>query len=450
MDYELRVVVEKVSVSSQEVLKRDTLKVYDIKSPESILELGLRHEEQISLLEKIQNSVLAVQSTLIKTGYDVCPRCGDKLKKMGFTPSKFHAVFSDHKVRIQKHKCLNPDCKWQSTPSTASVFGTCIHPDLAKLQCEQGALYSFRKAETNLEQLTVHRRPVNNHNKIKLLTNEVGATLAQENLKPLATPKGTAIAQEITLQVDGGHIPDKDKDKRSFEALSAVVYRPENIIEVDSHHRQIKDKSCALSAQDDELATMKLFTLNAARKQGMTKKTKVTALADGAQNCWSVILSLAPHCKNLLCILDWFHLAMRFQNVRGAVDDTFEKTLEGVKWKLWHGKSDEALQKLELLMNNITDSKKRSKLKKLYNYLENNQAYLVNYEERDKQGLSYTSQVAESHIDTIINDRFKRTKKMQWTHDGAHNILQIRGMITSNEWDENWQVPVISALTVAA
>ncbi|MEO0867809.1 MAG: ISKra4 family transposase, partial [Cyanobacteria bacterium J06642_11] len=58
MDYELRVVVEKVAVSSQEVVQRDTLKVYDIEAPESILDLGLRHEEQISLLEKVQNSIL--------------------------------------------------------------------------------------------------------------------------------------------------------------------------------------------------------------------------------------------------------------------------------------------------------------------------------------------------------------------------------------------------------
>ena len=50
MDYELRIVVEKVSVSSQEVVNRDTLKVYDVKAPKSILELGLRHEEQIALL----------------------------------------------------------------------------------------------------------------------------------------------------------------------------------------------------------------------------------------------------------------------------------------------------------------------------------------------------------------------------------------------------------------
>jgi len=66
MDYELRVVVEKVFVSSQEIVKRETLKVYDVKAPASILELGLRHSEQISLLEKVQNSVLAEQSKLIR------------------------------------------------------------------------------------------------------------------------------------------------------------------------------------------------------------------------------------------------------------------------------------------------------------------------------------------------------------------------------------------------
>ena len=68
MDYEFRVIVEKVSVASQKVVKRDTLKLYDIEQPQSILELGLRHEEQISLLAKVQNSRLAEQTALIDLG----------------------------------------------------------------------------------------------------------------------------------------------------------------------------------------------------------------------------------------------------------------------------------------------------------------------------------------------------------------------------------------------
>ena len=42
MKYELRVVVEKVLVRTQEVVQRDTLKTYDVKPPESILELALQ------------------------------------------------------------------------------------------------------------------------------------------------------------------------------------------------------------------------------------------------------------------------------------------------------------------------------------------------------------------------------------------------------------------------
>ena len=436
MDYELRVIVEKVSVSSQEVVQRDTIKIYDIKAPRSIIGLGLRHEEQISLVEKVQNSVLAAQSKLIDPGYDRCPKCGGKLHKRGFSQSKFHSVFSDHKVGIQKHKCQNPECEWQSTPTTTSVFGTSVHPDLAKLQCEQGTLFSYRKAQSNLEKLNVHRRPVNNHTNIKLLTNQVGAELAQENLQPIKAVNDTASASEVIIQIDGGHIPIKDKDKRSFEALSAIVYHPENIRTVDQHHRLIENKSCALSARDDGLEAMKAYTLNAARKQGMTEKTKVTALADGAHNCWSVVSSLLPHCKEILCILDWFHIAMKFQNVRSAFDEVGKETLEEIKWKVWHGKSKEALDNLAILIKNVVDIKNRTEIQKLYDYLDNNRAYLVNYRERSKQNLSYSSQVAESHIDSIISDRHSRTKKMQWTREGAHNVLQIRGMIESNEWND--------------
>ena len=53
MDYELRVVIEKVAVETQAVVKRDTLEVYEVVPPESILELGLRHTAQISLLQKL-------------------------------------------------------------------------------------------------------------------------------------------------------------------------------------------------------------------------------------------------------------------------------------------------------------------------------------------------------------------------------------------------------------
>src|SRR5215831_14062752 len=89
-------------------------------------------------------------------------------------------------------------------------------------------------------------------------------------------------------------------------------------------------------------------------------------------------------------------------------------------------------------------------LEKVSGSEERNKAYLVHYEERAKEQKTYTSQVAESHIESIINARHNKSGKMQWTRAGAHKVLQIRGVITSNEWEDRWQGAVLSALEVVA
>lgn len=157
------------------------------------------------------------------------------------------------------------------------------------------------------------------------------------------------------------------------------------------------DKTCVVSAINDELQTIKTYLLNAALKQGMFEESKVTALADGASNCWSVLSVIRPHCKTVEYILDWFHIGKKFQNVKNALGEALAQSLDSAKWKLWHGEADEALMKLTLLRDNITDEAKRSKIKGLRDYLQRNRAYLVNYDECDKANRTYTSQVAESH-----------------------------------------------------
>jgi hypothetical protein len=450
MDYELRIVVEKVAVSSQEVVQRDTITSYALQCPTSIGELGLRHAEQIDLLAQVQNIVLAEQSDLLDLGTLVCPACGHTLKKNGYKASNFHAVFSDHTVRIQKHCCNHPACGWQRTPTVTSLFGTNIHPDLATLHCTQGALYSYREAKKNLEAWNGHPRRVNNHMHVKRMTDKVGAVLADQNALPPSAEECAAPASDVIIHVDGGHIPIQEKDKRSFEALSAIVYRPENLHAVDQHHRQIVEKTCVISALDDQLHTIKTSLIHAAHKQGMSQDTTVTALADGAKNCWSVLSAIQPACATLECILDWFHIAQKFQNVKNALGEVCAASLESAKWKLWHGNADDALTKLAVLRDNVSEEGHRSKLTGLYEYLHRNQAYLVNYDARAQANKTYTSQVAESHIDTLINARHRRTKKMQWTREGAHHVLQIRAMMASDEWESKGQDAVLLALGAVA
>lgn len=159
----------------------------------------------------------------------------------------------------------------------------------------------------------------------------------------------------------------KIRDYAAREALSAVVYRPESLKVVNQHHREITNKSCVLSAKDDKLETMKRYVLNAASQQGMNQDTVVTALADGALNCCKVIASLLPYCQRLESILDWLHIGQKFQ-MKNALGDSFEKSLESCKWNLWHGNVEESLTKLEILMQNISDAVQCDKIRGLYNY----------------------------------------------------------------------------------
>ena len=45
---------------------------------------------------------------------------------------------------------------------------------------------------------------------------------------------------------------------------------------------------------------------------------------------------------------------------------------------------------------------------------------------------------AESSVNTVINTRQKNDKKMQWTREGAHSVLQIRTSKFSKKWEEDW------------
>ena len=58
-EYALRIVVEKIDVSNQEnVIQRNEITTVAIKNPKHIIDLGLRHAEQIDLIQKLQDHLI--------------------------------------------------------------------------------------------------------------------------------------------------------------------------------------------------------------------------------------------------------------------------------------------------------------------------------------------------------------------------------------------------------
>lgn len=420
-------------IENGETVSEQSIKKICVEKPETLLDVGFRHAEQVKIINDIQQVYIPLQCQLLAESHDYCPNCKKKAKKNGRHPATFHSSLGDYKFKMQSYNCVH--CGWQEKPTIHGEFGTNVHPDLLKLQAFHGAKAPYKEAQSVLNEFSACKRSVNNHVKISEATNKIGEILDQlkaeesvENVKPV---------KSIYLHVDGGHIKDKGREKRSFEAMIATVFKPESYHQISDKVRKIKGKHIAASALDDGGNQINQFVLKAAQKEGLGIKTKVIAFSDGAKNCWNIVDSLAPYCGKIVKILDWFHIRQAYDKAMSALPD-YKDELQSSKYKVWHGLKKDSTKKLanliEVLKQNEVPETKIDKVIFIKNYLTNNSDKIVNYMKRKNKGLPYTSNVAEATVESQINVRFKRKQKMQWSRENAHNVLQLRTTVASDEW----------------
>ena len=154
--------------------------------------------------------------------------------------------------------------------------------------------------------------------------------------------------------------------------------------------------------------------------------------------------------RSIVCILDWFHIAMKFKNIGHCDTAELDKKVEHAKWCLWNGNVALFYKRVDELLDEIDSEKMLNKIATLRDYIANNESKIVNYSERQHKGQVFTSNNAECTVESLINQRCKGKKHMQWSRDGAHAILQIRAASASNDWNINWEKYVLGAYQKAA
>jgi hypothetical protein len=365
---------------------------------------------------------------------------------------------------MQKWRCSQSSCKWTNHSNIEKQISGKIHLDLIKVQAEYGANNSYRKSSKNLECIT-GKRSVNNHMRIRKSTCDTGEILSgyhaeltertikkqqnKEVKKSQCKQQNILAANELCAVVDGGHVHDADNPGHNFEAMMGKIFAPINVIRIDKTHSKITKKHCAGSGKYDKQKTMKEQMAIAAIKEGIDKnKTRVVALADGAKNCWNILESLKPLCFIIIYILDWFHIGKYIQNIKTSMPGNSDKVAE-IKSLLWHGNSSEALLKIKSLSSSLTNEKEKQTIDKFHEYIFSNKEHIVNYSERKKKMLPYTSHVAESTVEHMLNERCKRKQKMQWSREGLHSVIQIRASQASNEWINDWETIIQPRLASA-
>lgn len=430
METGIRFVAEHYSIKTGEVIKTTLIKDEVLTKATTLKELGFLHTEQIEIIKTIQD--IKICSQILLNATSSCPICSSLTHKRGLFPSEFHSALTDHTVMVQRMICRK--CGWHSPISVEGIFGSKLHPDLLKKQALQGSKESFEKAATSLDAESASTRKINNHSQIMRAVKRVGNSL--ETLRSSAEP--TACSPELIAHIDGGHIKSRGEG-RSFEGMIATVYCPESLVPINENRNQIVNKTAVASVKDDSHSTMKKLFIAACKTQGMSIQSTIVCLADGADNCRDIAYSIKEYCKEIVYILDWFHIGKRFQNI--SILPEHKEEFERIKFTLWHGNVDKALKKLDEFMQIESISKHTTtseRLAKLSGYISNNRLGIINYAARKKAGLVFTSNLAECTVNTLINERQKGKQKMLWSREGAHNILQVRASVFSKSWDSDW------------
>jgi transposase-like protein/translation initiation factor 1 (eIF-1/SUI1) len=437
MTIETRIIFEAINKETGAVIARDAIMTLDITRPDSIDDIGLTAANQHQLVQHTADKIIELQGPMINV-YDTCPRCKEKISKRGKTTCEVHSLTTDHIVDLQKYRCSH--CNWTSSDSIRNIYGSDTHTSLTKLQAELGCSYSYRKVASILQLLSSYiKRPVNNKERVKRVLTEVGTIIDAYHEEEIQVKDIKDEASHLIINVDGGHVATQEKAHRSFEVMIGTIYKPEDVKVVTENENIITNKTCVASAKEDHQASIKIKIVNAAKRAGMTKKTKVTGFSDGAANCKSVIRALKEHCGEFESILDWFHISMKFQGIAPLLPEDVKQELTSAKWKLWHGLPHECIDKLDVLSTKIEDEKLKDRIIRLKNYLVNNVEILVNYDERKNKNLPFTSQVAESTVENLVNSRCRQTKKMQWLREGTHTLLQVKCAHYCNSFNKIWE-----------
>ena len=195
------------------------------------------------------------------------------------------------------------------------------------------------------------------------------------------------------------------------------------------------------------------------QSQGMQMNQQVTFFSDGGDTVRDLQLYLNPQAEHLL---DWFHITMRItvmtQMAKGVTfpDDwlfkAMDKTLESLKWYLWHGNVYQALQEIEglpdlLFMDGITAKQRKllQKIEEFKTYITNNQPFIPNYGERYRNGERISTGFVESTVNQVISKRMVKKQQMRWSKKGAHLLLQVRTKVIDGDWRktfERWYPPL--------
>jgi hypothetical protein len=396
--------------------------------------IGLTLDEVKRLVERLQGIVAAEHAQEVVSANSSCGACGLELPRKGMAGIVYRTAFG--KLRLSCPR-LYSQCRCgaraydsESFNPLAMVVAERTHPELLYLQTRLASVVSYERAAKLLQDvLPINAAP--GSSSIKAQVRKVGAQLARREYQagedffdgqPLRLPEAPREQAAHVLELDAGYVravADKCDGRNSFGIITTRLSKPQGPAGWNAF---------VIEETMSPLARLHHFL----HRQGVALETPMAIISDGGEDvAYPTYLPWRPVQR----ILDWFHISMRFEHVlqrlRGlrnterATADALLARVESAKWRLWHGRAADCLEQLKTVLPQTSDELK-TRVAELIAYLGRNRERLVDYGTRHRSGLPISTSMAESAVESVVGDRFKKNRKMRWTPKGANALLHIR------------------------
>jgi hypothetical protein len=278
-----------------------------------------------------------------------CSHCGkDRVLKDLSKKIHFRTVFGKLEISNPRfYTCSCQDSKKNSFSPPTDMFPERISPELLYIETKWASLMSYGMTANLLDEVLPLKSCITSiQNNTFKVARRIESELKEEKHIyiegcPNEWGKLPVPDERITVGIDGGYLHGREKNNRKAGSFEVIVGK--------SMQGDEGSKRFGFVNGDDKAKRRLYETL---QEQGLQMNQDITFLSDGGDTVRDLQMYLSPQAEH---ILDWFHITMRItvlkQMAKGVSKiECFKdlvKTLDRVKWLLWHGNVFRAMQVIE-------------------------------------------------------------------------------------------------------
>jgi hypothetical protein len=407
--------------------------------------IGLHLSEARLVLEGLQGAMVDAQVTEFLGRASRCPDCGSHLSRNGSHRIIYRSVFGKLGLDSPRfYSCGACSGSRRSASPLAALLVERSSPELQYLETKFASLMSFGLTTKVLDEflpVTAGIAP----SSVRRWTQRTAKRIEHDrrahparNTDPRDRPTIPAASPIKAIGIDGGYIRLAGRSSRQDGWFEVMVGKTQR------HDRAGRCFAYVHRLEPDPAGRMQEFL----RQEGIGAAEPVTFLSDGGM---TVRLAHIGYRMRGETVLDWFHIAMRLQNLiqlsQGLPDRSEHLVraavlaeLDRVKWHLWHGCAflavgclEELVEEFDTFDEDETRAKLAFKLQEFLTYIENNRTCIVDYGDRHRHGEPIASSFVESGVNQVVAKRFVKKQQMAWTDAAAHDLLQIRTAVLNGD-----------------